>query len=81
VARWLLDIATQRGDAVFELVDIAEFTLAHLDEPVPAARGHYSQPHTRAWSARRVPAAPVHHGGEQAGGAVYVFRSHQRIGI
>lgn len=50
VARWVNDIAQQRTDAEFELVDIADFALPILDEPVPPSMGQYSQPHTLAWS-------------------------------
>jgi NAD(P)H-dependent FMN reductase len=52
VARWVYDIAKQRSDADFELVDIADFNLPLLDEPVPPAQGQYSQPHTKAWAAK-----------------------------
>lgn len=52
VARWVYEIAQKRSDAVFELVDIKDFSLPLLDEPVPASRGQYSQPHTRAWAAK-----------------------------
>jgi NAD(P)H-dependent FMN reductase len=52
VARWAYDIARQRGDAQFELLDFAHFTLPLLDEPLPAMSGQYSQPHTRVWSAK-----------------------------
>jgi NAD(P)H-dependent FMN reductase len=52
VARWVYEIATKRGDAAFELVDIKDFNLPLLDEPVPPSMGQYSQPHTKAWSAR-----------------------------
>jgi len=51
VAKWAYDTARQRGDAIFELVDIAQFNLPLLDEPIPAISGRYSHPHTRAWSA------------------------------
>jgi len=51
VARWVLDIAGMRADAVFELVDIQDFNLPLLDEPVPPAQGRYTQPHTKAWAA------------------------------
>jgi NAD(P)H-dependent FMN reductase len=51
VARWVLDIAGMRADAVFELVDIQDFNLPLLDEPVPASLGQYAQPHTQAWAA------------------------------
>jgi NAD(P)H-dependent FMN reductase len=52
VARWVHQIAGQRTDAQFELVDIAEFKLPLLDEPVPPAQGKYSKPHTQAWAAK-----------------------------
>lgn len=52
VANWVLDIAGMRGDAIFELVDIQDFKLPLLDEPVPPSMGQYSQPHTLAWAAR-----------------------------
>ncbi|HSP18859.1 MAG TPA: NAD(P)H-dependent oxidoreductase [Myxococcaceae bacterium] len=52
VARYVLDIAKKRGDAEYELVDIAEFNLPLLDEPMPPAMGQYSKPHTKAWSAK-----------------------------
>jgi NAD(P)H-dependent FMN reductase len=50
VAQWVLDIAKQRSDAEFELVDIADYKLPHLDEAVPPAAGQYSQPHTFPWA-------------------------------
>ncbi len=55
VANWTLELATKRSDAEFELVDIADFNLPLLDEPVPASMGQYSQPHTKAWAAKIAP--------------------------
>jgi NAD(P)H-dependent FMN reductase len=52
VAKWVMDIACLREDAVFELVDIEEAGLPLLDEPVPPSMGQYSKPHTKAWAAR-----------------------------
>ena len=52
VARWVYAIAQQRSDAEFELVDIKDFNLPLLDEPVPPSMGQYSQPHTKAWAAK-----------------------------
>src|SRR5918993_297277 len=52
VARWAFELAAQRRDASFELVDIAESQLPLLDEPVPAALGRYSHAHTRRWAAK-----------------------------
>jgi len=42
----VLDLAKQRSDAEFELVDIADYKLPHLDEAMPPSMGQYSQPHT-----------------------------------
>jgi NAD(P)H-dependent FMN reductase len=50
VARWLLDVAARRSDAQYELVDIAEYNLPHLDEPAPPSMRQYTKPHTHAWS-------------------------------
>ena len=52
VARWVLEVARKRGDAEYELVDIAEYNLPHLDEPMPPSMGQYSKPHTKAWAAK-----------------------------
>jgi NAD(P)H-dependent FMN reductase len=50
VARWVHEIAAKRGDASYEVVDIAEFNLPHLDEPMPPSMNQYSKPHTKAWA-------------------------------
>jgi NAD(P)H-dependent FMN reductase len=52
VARWVHEHARKRTDAEFELVDIKDFNLPLLDEPVPPAMGQYTQPHTKAWAAK-----------------------------
>ena len=52
VARWVLEVAAARRDADFELVDIADYHLPLLDEPLPPAFGRYSQAHTRRWAAK-----------------------------
>jgi len=52
VGKWAYDIARKRSDANYSLLDIAQFNLPLLDEPMPATSGQYSQPHTRAWSAK-----------------------------
>jgi len=54
VAKWVDDIAQRRKDAEFELVDIKDFDLPLLDEPVPPSMGQYSKPHTKAWAAKIV---------------------------
>ena len=52
VARWVDEIARKRTDADFEVVDIQDFNLPLLDEPVPPSMGQYSKPHTKAWAAK-----------------------------
>ncbi|TGG94168.1 NADPH-dependent oxidoreductase [Natronospirillum operosum] len=51
VAHWVLDHAHKVEGAEFELVDIADFDLPLLDEPMPALMGQYSNEHTRQWAA------------------------------
>jgi NAD(P)H-dependent FMN reductase len=50
VAKWVYDIASQRDDAEFELVDLRDYPLPHLDEPIPASMGQYQNDHTRQWA-------------------------------
>ena len=50
VAKWVLENAKTRTDAQFEIVDIADYKLPLLDEPVPPSQGKYSKPHTHAWA-------------------------------
>ena len=52
VGKWVFQQAQQRKDAEFELVDLLEFNLPLLDEPVPPSQGKYSKPHTKAWAAK-----------------------------
>jgi len=50
VAEWVYEVAKRREDARFEIVDIADYNLPLLDEPMGAASGQYTKPHTIAWS-------------------------------
>src|SRR2546427_10830524 len=52
VAKWVYEIAQERTDAEFELVDIKDFNLPLLDEPMPPIMGQYSKPHTKTWAAK-----------------------------
>ena len=52
VAKWVYDIASRRDDAEFELVDLADFPLPHLDEAVPPSLGRYQHEHTLDWAAK-----------------------------
>jgi NAD(P)H-dependent FMN reductase len=50
VADWVFAHASRRTDADFELVDLLDHPLPHLDEPIPASAGRYEGDHTRRWS-------------------------------
>src|ERR1700720_3093530 len=50
VAKWAHDILKSRKDAEFEMVDIEDYKLPLLDEPMPPIMHQYSKPHTKAWS-------------------------------
>ena len=52
VAKWVEEIASRRSDAEFELLDLADYPLPHLDEPAPASYQSYQNEHTKAWSAK-----------------------------
>ena len=52
VAEWVYRIAHQRKDAEFELVDIADYELPLLDEPMPPILGQHAHAHTKIWSER-----------------------------
>jgi NAD(P)H-dependent FMN reductase len=52
VAKWVYEVAEKRSDAEFELVDIKDFDLPLLDEPMPPVMGQYSKPHTKVWAAK-----------------------------
>ena len=52
VAKWVYEIAQKRSDAEFELVDIKDFNLPLLDEPVSPIMGQYDKPHTKVWAAK-----------------------------
>jgi NAD(P)H-dependent FMN reductase len=50
VAKWVLEIASARDDAEYELVDLLDYPLPHLDEPIPPSLGQYQNEHTKAWA-------------------------------
>jgi NAD(P)H-dependent FMN reductase len=52
VAKWVHEVASRRTDAEFELVDLLDYNLPHLDEAIPPSAGQYTQPHTIAWAAK-----------------------------
>src|SRR2546428_6178480 len=52
VAKWVYEIAQKRSDAEFELVDIKDFNLPLLEEPMSPMLGQYTHQHTKTWSAK-----------------------------
>jgi NAD(P)H-dependent FMN reductase len=52
VAKWAYEIARQRSDGEFEIVDIKDFNLPLLDEPNSPLFAQYTHEHTKRWSAK-----------------------------
>ncbi len=50
VAKWVHDILKSRQDAEFAIVDIEDYKLPFLDEPVPPSMHQYTKTHTNTWS-------------------------------
>ena len=50
VAKWFSEFAEREGNFDVELVDLAEFKLPLLDEPMHPAMMQYQHAHTKAWS-------------------------------
>jgi NAD(P)H-dependent FMN reductase len=54
VSRWVYQVAAERQDADFELVDIADYHLPLLDEQAPPSLGQYQHEHTKRWAQKIV---------------------------
>jgi NAD(P)H-dependent FMN reductase len=52
VAKWVDQIAQGRSGAEYELIDLKDYNLPLLDEPVPPSRGQYSKQHSKNWAAK-----------------------------
>ncbi|GAA1302908.1 FMN reductase [Planotetraspora silvatica] len=52
VAKWVHEHAGKRTDAQFELVDLKDYNLPHLDEAIPPSMGQYANAHTQEWAAK-----------------------------
>ncbi len=50
LAEWFLKQAKKSSQANFELIDLADFNLPLLDEPMPAGSRKYTKEHTKKWS-------------------------------
>ena len=46
-----MDITGHRRDAAFRLIDLADYPLPHLDEPLPPSHGQYQNAHSHQWAA------------------------------
>jgi NAD(P)H-dependent FMN reductase len=55
VAKWVYAIGEKRGDAEVKLIDLLDFNLPLLDEPMPPTLNQYSKPHTKAWASTIAP--------------------------
>ncbi len=52
VADWVIEKAAARTAADYELVDLADYPLPHLDEALPPSLGQYAGEHTKTWAAK-----------------------------
>lgn len=50
VATWVQTALDRQSELDYRIVDLATVDLPFLDEPIPAAYGHYRHDHTRRWS-------------------------------
>ena len=50
VAQWVYGVARKRSDADFELIDLRDYPLPHLDEGMPPSLGQYENDHTKVWA-------------------------------
>lgn len=51
VGTWVRQAAERRNDATYDVIDLADHPLPHLDEAMPPILGSYAEPHTLAWAA------------------------------
>jgi NAD(P)H-dependent FMN reductase len=55
VADWVMDKAAARTAARYDLIDLLDHPLPHLDEALPPGMGQYAGEHTKAWAATIAP--------------------------
>ncbi|HTE62267.1 MAG TPA: NAD(P)H-dependent oxidoreductase, partial [Solirubrobacteraceae bacterium] len=51
VADWVVEKAASRTTAQYDLIDLADHPLPHVDEAAPPSIGQYAGEHTKAWAA------------------------------
>jgi NAD(P)H-dependent FMN reductase len=59
VAKWVHDLLKSRQDAEFEIVDIEDYKLPLLDEPMPPIMHQYGNSHTKTWSDKSPHSTPT----------------------
>jgi len=50
ITKWLVDIASQDKSANYEIIDLADWNLPFIDEPMPPMMEQYKHDHTKKWS-------------------------------
>ena len=55
VADWVFDKAKARAGVAYDLIDLADHPLPHMDEPLSPMMGQYAGEHTKAWAATIAP--------------------------
>jgi NAD(P)H-dependent FMN reductase len=50
VADWVVEKSAARTAATYELVDLVDHPLPHVDEAMPPSMGQYAGEHTKAWA-------------------------------
>jgi NAD(P)H-dependent FMN reductase len=50
VADWVLEKAQTRSGANYDLIDLLDHPLPHIDEPIPPSIGQYAGEHTKRWA-------------------------------
>src|SRR5690606_429897 len=55
VGQWVHQLAQQRRDAEYVLLDLRDYNLPLLDEPIPPSEGKYSKEHTKRRAAAIAP--------------------------
>ncbi|MEZ0108536.1 NAD(P)H-dependent FMN reductase [Catenulispora sp. EB89] len=50
VADWVMARAKARSGVEYSLVDLLDYPLPHMDEPLPPSFGQYVGEHTKAWA-------------------------------
>ncbi len=55
VADWVYEKASARIDADYDLIDLRDHPLPHMDEPMSPMLGQYAGKHTKAWAATIAP--------------------------